>query len=99
MIERKTNIYFSNNSSLIHSIEDLVQAVQELGRGSVSGDTLNLLHRLNRPLPPGEPPVQLFALNYDVEKCNSDHLLDMEGMFIHSLVLLNLNVGQLTFVY
>ena len=35
--------------------------------------------RLHRPLPPGDDPVHLFALNYDVDRLNSDHLLNMDG--------------------
>lgn len=40
-----------------------------------------MLEKLKRPLPPG-PTAKLFALNYDVEKCNSDHLLDMDGEMV-----------------
>jgi hypothetical protein len=59
---------------------DLVTAVQELSRGKVSEDTCTLLSRLGRTLPPGDQSAKLFALNYDAEKCNSDHLLDMPGI-------------------
>jgi hypothetical protein len=35
--------------------------------------------RMNRNLPPGDPPVKLFARNYDVDKFNSDNLIAMDG--------------------
>ncbi|XP_071101004.1 ATP-dependent DNA helicase PIF1-like [Haliotis cracherodii] len=58
---------------------DLIQAVNELGRGEISKESADLLRRLKRSLPPGPEPVRLFAHHYDVEKCNSDHLMDMAG--------------------
>ncbi|XP_070564667.1 uncharacterized protein [Ptychodera flava] len=59
--------------------EDLIQAVHELSNGTASECTLNLMNRLSRPLPPGNPPTLLYGLNYDVNKTNSDRLLDMPG--------------------
>ena len=58
---------------------DLVHAVNELSHGYASPETKKLLESLTRPLAPGEPTARLFAQNYDVDKCNSDYLLDMEG--------------------
>lgn len=60
-------------------IDDLIKAVHELSKGRISEATEHLLMRLQRPLPPGDLPIKLFALNFDVEKCNSDCLLDMPG--------------------
>ncbi|XP_077998607.1 uncharacterized protein LOC144451594 [Glandiceps talaboti] len=56
---------------------DLINAVNELSKGCASEETVELLHRLKRPLPPGYEPVKLFSLRYDVDRCNSDNLLDM----------------------
>lgn len=61
-----TNFYFFN---FIH----------ELSRGDVTDDTDKFLKRMKRPLPPGSPPTKLFARNFDVDKFNSDSLMDMEG--------------------
>ena len=36
---------------------------------------------MKRNLPPGEPPVKLFARNFDVDKYNSDKLMDMNGVY------------------
>ena len=36
---------------------------------------------MQRKLPPGDDPLKLFALNVDVEKCNSEHLLQMPGNY------------------
>ena len=58
---------------------DLIKAVNELSHGYVSPETKALLKSLQRPLPPDRGTTRLFALNYDVDKCNSDHLLDMDG--------------------
>jgi hypothetical protein len=35
---------------------------------------------MKRKLPPGNPPTKLFARNFDVDKFNSDKLMDMEGI-------------------
>lgn len=47
--------------------------------GSISVETDNLLQRLKRTLPPGEEPVKLFSLNFDVDVCNARLLGDLEG--------------------
>lgn len=57
----------------------LIKAVHELSRGEVSTETENFLTRMKRNLPPGNPPVKLFARNYDVEKYNADRLMELEG--------------------
>ncbi|KAL3842008.1 hypothetical protein ACJMK2_020081 [Sinanodonta woodiana] len=55
-----------------HLTGDLIKAVHELSEGvQLSKETENLLRKLEHPLPPGDQPIKLFALNYDVEKCNS----------------------------
>ncbi len=53
-------------------VDKLIAAVHELGRGEVSPSTRDFLCGLKRPLPPSDPPLKLFALNYDVDKHNSD---------------------------
>ena len=71
-----------------HLTGDLIKAVHELSEGvQLSKETESLLRKLELPLPPGDQPIKLFALNYDVEKCNLDSLLDMEGK-CRSLIIL-----------
>lgn len=70
-----TNFYFFK----LHLIDTLVKAIHELSRGDVTDDTDKFLKRMKRPLPPGSPPTKLFARNFDVDKFNSDSLMDTEG--------------------
>lgn len=72
---------------------DLIKAVNELSHGYASPETVALLKSLERPLHPSGLTVRLFALNYDVEKCNSDHLLDMDGK---SLTVDSISIAALT---
>ncbi|XP_070536286.1 uncharacterized protein [Ptychodera flava] len=58
---------------------DLIEAINLCCRGEIKNSVTNLLKRLQRPLPPGETPVKLFALNYDVDISNANHLMAMEG--------------------
>ena len=47
--------------------------------GAKYHQTQSFLMRMKRNLPPGDPPVKLFARNYDVDKFNSDNLIAMDG--------------------
>lgn len=69
----------------IFHTDTLIKAVHELSKGrDVSQPTVDFLNRMKRKLPPGDVPVKLFARNYDVDKYNSDHLMDMEGtLYMH----------------
>ena len=58
---------------------DFVKAIHDISRGDLPIDTLNLLRRLQRPLPPGDKPIRLFARNFDREVYNASCLLDLEG--------------------
>ena len=73
-------IYFKYSFS-----ETLIFAIHELSRGSVSVRTAEFIKELERPLPAGNNPVKLFSMNYDVDKCNSDNLLQLEGTIIFFL--------------
>ena len=73
---------------LIVLTEDLVRAVNGLAKGVCTLETEQLLMRLQRPLPPGPNPTRLFALRYDVEKCNSDNLLEMPGNYMMEMARL-----------
>lgn len=68
-------LYFKNSFS-----DTLIFAIDELSRGSVSVRTAEFMKDLQRPLPAGNKPVNLFSQNYDVDKCNSDNLLQLEGI-------------------
>ena len=57
---------------------DLIEAVHELSHGYACPETVELVESLQTDLPSG-PCARLFALKYDVDKCNSDHLLDIDG--------------------
>ena len=64
--------------------------MHELSRGSVSVRTADFIKELERPLPAGNKPVKLFAQNYDVDKCNYDNLLQLEGTimyFLYAIIL------------
>ena len=62
----------------------LIQAVHELSRsqGHLSTPTTEFIKRMSRTLPPGDAPTKLFALNYDVDKFNSDKLISMPGKYM-----------------
>ena len=63
--------------------ETLIFAIHELSRGSVSVRTAEFIKELERKLPAENKPVKLFFLNYDVDKCNSDNLLQLEGTIMY----------------
>jgi hypothetical protein len=70
-----TNVYRQDESSL-------VKAVSELCTGNISDETDDLIkNHLDRNIPDGTDPVELYALNYDVEVANSRHLLQMPGKY------------------
>ncbi|VDI27813.1 Hypothetical predicted protein [Mytilus galloprovincialis] len=81
---------------------DFVKAIHDISRGELPTDTHNLLKRLQRPLPPGNDPIRLFARNFDREVYNASRLLDLEGDLksFHSLdegdptKLRKMSVGQ-----
>ena len=82
MIEIESRFNTCSSSFVKQNISvDLIQAVNELSGGYASDETTCLLTRLGRKLPPVPDPVKLFALNYDVDKCNSDCLLMTEGTY------------------
>lgn len=58
---------------------DFVKAINDISKGELPTDTLHLLTRLQRQLPPGEEPVRLFARNFDREMYNAARLMDLEG--------------------
>lgn len=62
--------------------------MQESSRGCGSSkDTMQLITELQQQLPEDASPVKLYAQNFDVDKCNSECLLEMEGMFLCKLSL------------
>lgn len=67
---------------LFHPKGDLITAVHETSLGFASEKTQQLLSRLSRTLPPGPPPVNLYAEKIDVEITNSVHLLDLPGIYM-----------------
>ncbi|CAC5408438.1 PIF1 [Mytilus coruscus] len=81
---------------------DFVKAIHDISRGELPTDTRNLLKRLQRPLPPGNDPIRLFARNFDREVYNASRLIDLEGDLksFHSLdegdptKLRKMSVGQ-----
>ena len=58
---------------------DFVKAINDISKGELPTDTLHLLTRLQRQLPPGDEPVRLFARNFDREMYNAARLMDLEG--------------------
>jgi hypothetical protein len=40
---------------------------------------MKFIKTLERPLPETKRAVKLFSQNYDVEKCNSENLLELPG--------------------
>ena len=57
----------------------LVNAVAELSDGKVSESTEKLLMSLSRPLPNEYKPTKLFATNMQVNICNSEALIQLDG--------------------
>lgn len=58
---------------------DFIKAVNDVSRGNLPDDTLNLIKRLSRPLPPGEEPIHLCARNFDCFIFNACKLMEIEG--------------------
>ena len=59
---------------------DLIKAVHEAATGFCSVETLQLLNRLSRPLPPGKTPVRLCGRRFDCDVYNADKLMDRDGL-------------------
>lgn len=57
---------------------DFIKAINDVARGDMPEDTLNLLTRLKRPLPPGDEPIRLCARNFDCFIYNACRLMDLE---------------------
>ena len=57
---------------------DFIKAINDVARGDMPEDTLNLLTRLKRPLPPGDEPIRLCARNFDCFIYNACRLMDFE---------------------
>lgn len=77
------NKIFSHKFILTHVMRqtqiDFIKAVNDVSKGDLPEDTLNLIKRLNRPLPPGDDPIRLCARNFDCFVFNSCKLMDMDG--------------------
>ena len=58
---------------------EFITAVNELSFGEPSEETENYLKNLNRPLPPGRPPMYLYATRLEVDLHNIDALDDFSG--------------------
>jgi len=58
---------------------DFVKAINDISKGNLPDDTLNLLRRLQRTLPPGSKPLRLFARNFDREVYNACCLMDLDS--------------------
>ena len=61
------------------SESDFIKAISDVSRGERPQETLNLLTRLKRSLPPGESPIRLFARNFDKEIHNACCLMELDG--------------------
>lgn len=59
--------------------EDCVNAINDVSKGQLPSESVNLLRRLQRPLPHGDNPMRLFARNFDKEIFNSSLLIDLPG--------------------
>ncbi|CAG2199801.1 PIF1 [Mytilus edulis] len=59
--------------------DDFIQAINDVSRGDIPENTLNLIKRLSRHLPPGEDPIRLCARNFDCYIYNACKLMDMDG--------------------
>lgn len=57
----------------------LINAVNELGRTSMSKTTSDFIKSLNRPLPPNLTPVKLFATNEEVDFLNHISIENFPG--------------------
>lgn len=58
---------------------DFVNAINDVSKDQLASESLNLLRRLQRPLPPGDNPMRLYARNFDEEIFNSSLLKDLPG--------------------
>ena len=58
---------------------DFIKAVNDVSRGNLPHDSLCLIKRLSRPLPPGDEPIRLCARNFDCYIFNSCKLMEMDG--------------------
>ena len=59
--------------------DDFIQAINDVSRGDIPENTLNLIKRLSCHLPPGEDPIRLCARNFDCFIYNACKLMDMDG--------------------
>ncbi|CAG2191642.1 unnamed protein product [Mytilus edulis] len=59
--------------------DDFIHAINDVSRGDLPENTLNLIKRLSRHLPPGEDPIRLCARNCDCFIYNACKLMDMDG--------------------
>ena len=66
--------------------DDLIRTIKTVTCGRLDKESENLISRMQRKLPPGDDPLRLFALNVDVEKCNSEHLLQMPGIYLFMIM-------------
>lgn len=60
---------------------DLINAVSDLEKGTITEESKNLLENLRRPLPSSQNPVYLYARNFYVNLHNHDVLSKMDGEF------------------
>lgn len=82
----KSNIFqsFFKHKMIFNNVKrqdetDLVKAVNDVSKGDLPVDTLHLLTRLQRPLPPGDEPLRLFSQNFDKDVYNAYRLIDLDG--------------------
>ena len=58
---------------------DFIKCINDVSRGDLPEDTRNLLHRMQRQLPPGPDPIHLCAKKFDCDVVNASKLIDMKG--------------------
>lgn len=59
---------------------DFITCINEVSKGTLlSEESLALLQRMKRPLPPGPPPVRLCAKKFDCDVFNASKLFDFPG--------------------
>ncbi|XP_062584328.1 uncharacterized protein LOC134246079 [Saccostrea cucullata] len=58
---------------------DFINCINEVSKGNMTDESLALLRRMKRPLPPGPPPVRLCAKKFDCDVYNASKLIDMQG--------------------
>lgn len=73
---------FFQHKFILHEVirqyqPDFIKAINEVSRGELSKETLDLLTRLKRPLPPGPSPIRLSARNFDCCIYNGMMLMDL----------------------